>query len=249
MQNRTKLMIYGLIIFLTVLAAGAVWFRVAMSGGIYSIILNMRSRPDLDSSNLQLNRTRLAEQIDADFSGAIGNLGLARYQATSTQDTCYDGANNWKHQDGFAHRCTLRVMNFYGVDGDFRKTMMDIEKTLLASGWRSNNYDNTPNMEWSLDNKFVFAEGRRTERHLSPNPGNIYSYYKDELSLDIRSAERGATSLGSLEIMQAHSMGWIIENSFYDQRKFADVEEAFREVTRDHTYILGIAISGHYFEN
>jgi hypothetical protein len=44
-------------------------------------------------------------------------------------------------------------------------------------------------------------------------------------------------------------MGWVKENSFYDQRKLIDAGDILREVTRDHQYVLGIAISGHYFEN
>jgi hypothetical protein len=46
-----------------------------------------------------------------------------------------------------------------------------------------------------------------------------------------------------------HGMGWINKNNFYDQRKLADVSDVFRDVTADHTFILAVAISGHYFEN
>ena len=247
MQKRTKWVSLVLVLFLAVPMAGAVWLYVAMNGGIYGIILNMKSRPDPNSPDLRRSRATFEQQIDADFSRAVQSPGFVHYQ-TSTQDTCYDGANNWKHQDGFAHRCTIWVTNFYGFDGDFQKAMLDFEKVLLAAGWHSI-HDNTHDMEWSSNNKFVFAKDRTTDRRLSPYPGDIFSYYKDGLSLDVRSAERGATRLGSLEIMQAHSMGWVSENNFYDQRKVVDVGEVFREVTRDHSYILTVAISGHYFEN
>jgi hypothetical protein len=111
MRKGTK-WVSGLLIFLLSLPLfGAALFYVAMNGGIYSIILNMKSRPDLDSPDLKRNGTKLEEQIDADFSRAVPNGDFVQYE-TSTQDTCYDGANNWKHQDGFAHRCTLRVTNF-----------------------------------------------------------------------------------------------------------------------------------------
>jgi hypothetical protein len=49
--------------------------------------------------------------------------------------------------------------------------------------------------------------------------------------------------------VQAPGMGWISENNFYDQRKLVDVDDVFREVIRDHPYILAVSISGHYFEN
>jgi hypothetical protein len=78
---------------------------------------------------------------------------------------------------------------------------------------------------------------------------NPYRYYKDGFALDIRWAERGSSRLFSLKDIQALGMGWISDNNFYDQRKLTDAGEVFREVTRDHRYILAIAIRGHYFEN
>jgi hypothetical protein len=245
MQKRTRWIGGALIVALSVLAAGVSWFLfVTMNGGIYSIILNMRSRPDLDSPDLQRARTRLEEQIDAEFSRAMEKTGFARYQI-SKQDSCYDGVNNWKHQDGFAHRCTLRVTNFYGFDGDFRNAMLDFEKALLAAGWHSNIHD----MAWSLTNNSAVAQDRPTGRPANQYPDSINPYYKGGFALDIGWAQRGETRLFHLENTQAHNIGWINENNFYDQRKLADVGNVFREVTRDHTYIAAIAISGHYFEN
>jgi hypothetical protein len=83
----------GLLIFLlSVPLFGAALIFVAMSAGIYSIILNMKSRPGPDSPDLRRNRTKLEEQIGADFSRAIPSEGFVHYE-TSTEDTCYDGAN------------------------------------------------------------------------------------------------------------------------------------------------------------
>jgi hypothetical protein len=240
MRTRTKWAIGLLISLLSLPLLGAAWFFVAFNGGIYGIISSMKSRPDLDSPDLERNRTRLAEQIDADFSRAIPSDNFVRY-ARSTQDTCYDGANNWKHQDGFAHRCTFRVTNFYGLDGDFRKTMLDLEKGLLAAGWRSNIHD----MAWTLTHDDVAPQNQQTVDHL-PIP---YPYYEGGLTLDIRWAERGSQRLFGLKDIQAYSMGWVSENNFYDQRRLTDANDVFRDVTRDHQYILAIAISGHYFEN
>jgi len=240
MRTRTKWAIGLLIFLLSLPLLGAAWLFVAFNGGISSIILNMKSRPDLDSPDLKRNRTRLAEQIDADFSRAIPSDGFVHY-ARSTQDTCYDGANNWKHQDGFAHRCTFRVTNFYRLDGDFRKTMLDLEKGLLAAGWRPNIHD----MAWTLAQYDAAPQNQQTVDHL-PIP---YPYYKGGFTLDIRWAERGSQRLFGLKDIQAHSMGWVSESNFYDQRKLTDANDVFRDVTQDHQYILATAISGHYFEN
>jgi len=240
MRRRTKWAIGLLILLLSVPLFGTALIFIAMSGGVHGIILSMKSRPDLDSPDLKRNRAALEERIGADFSRAIPSEGLVHYEA-STQDACYDGANNWKHVDGFAHRCTLRVTNFYGFDGDFRKTMLDFEKRLLSAGWHSNIHD----MEWTLTQYDAVALSLRTVDRL-PNP---YPYYKDGFTLDICWAERGSRILFYLKNIQAHDMGWIKENNFYDQRKLIDAGDIFREVTRDHRYILGIAISGYYFEN
>ncbi len=245
MRTLTKWAIGLLISLLSVPLLGAAWIFVAINGGISSIILNMKSRPDLDSPDLKRNRAKLEDQIDADFGRAIPSDGFVHY-ARSTQDACYDGANNWKHQDGFAHRCTLRVTNFYGLDGDFRKTMLDFGKSILAAAWHPNIYDsNIHDIAWTLTQYDAATQNHDTVDHL-PNP---YPYYKGGFTLDIRWAERGSQRLFGLKDIQAYNMGWVSENNFYDQRKLTDANDVFRDVTRDHQYILAIAISGHYFEN
>jgi hypothetical protein len=233
----------GLVILLvSVPLLGAAWVFVAFSGGVQSILSNMKARPDLDSPELKRNRARLEEEINADFSRTVPGEGLVHY-ATSTQDACYDGANNWKHQDGFGHRCTLRVTNFYGFDGDFRKTLLDLAKALRAAGWRPN--VNVHDIASTLTQYDDAALSLHTVDRL-PNPS---PYLKGGFMLDMRWAERGSRSLFDLTNIQAHDMGWIKENNFYDQRKLIDAADIHRDVTRDHKYILGLAISGHYFEN
>jgi hypothetical protein len=240
MRTGIKWAIGLLILLLSIPLLGTALIFVAMSGGVHSILLNMKPRPDLDSPELKRNRAKLEEQIDADFSRTVPGEGLVHY-GTSMQDACHDGANNWKHKDGFGHRCTLRVANFYGFDGDFRRTMLDFGKALLAAGWQSNIHD----IEWTLTQYDAAALSLHTVDRL-PNP---YPYYKGGFTLDICWAERGSRILSGLKDIQAHNMGWVKENSFYDQRKLIDGGDILREVTRDHQYVLGIAISGHYFEN
>lgn len=238
MRKRAKLAI-GLLAFLVSLPLfGAAWFFIGMSGGIYSIILNMKSRPTLDSPDLRRNRTKLEAQIDGDFGRAVPNEGVVHYE-TSLQDSCYDGTNNWKRRDGFAHRCTLRATRFFGFDGDFRKAMLDFETGLFAAGWHFNIHD----MEWTLTNYYDAVTRNFHTVDYIPNP---YPYYKGGLALEIRWAERDSQRLLDLKNIQAHGMG---ENNFYDQRKLTDAADVFRKVTQDHRYILAIAISGHYFEN
>jgi hypothetical protein len=238
MRKSMKWAISLLILSLPLL--GAAWIFVAMNGGISSILFNLKSRPDLDSPELKRDRAKLEQQIDAAFSRDIPNQGFSHYER-SMRDTCYDGANNWKHQDGFAHRCTIRVTNFYGFDGEFRQTMLDFERNIFVAGWRSNIHD----MEWALTGYDATAPNRGTVDHLR----NPYPYYKDGFALDIRWAERGASRLFGLKEIQAVGMGWTSENNFYDQRKLNDADAVFGEVTRDHRSLLAIAISGHYFEN
>jgi hypothetical protein len=79
-----------------------------------------------------------------------------------------------------------------------------------------------------------------------PNP---YRYYKGGFTLDICRAERGYRILSGLKNIQAHDMGRVKESSFHDKRKLIDASDILREVTRDQKYMLGIAISGYYFEN
>jgi len=181
MRRRTKWASGLLIFLLSVPLFGAALIFVAMSGGIRSIILNVKARPDPDSPKLKRNRTQLEEQIGANFSRVVPSEGFVHYE-TSRQDTCYDGANNWKHMDGFAHRCTLLVTNFYGLDGDFRKNMLDFERALFAAGWHSNIHD----MAWTLTQYDAAAQSSHAIDRL-PNP---YPYYDGRFTLDICWKER-----------------------------------------------------------
>jgi hypothetical protein len=65
----------GLLILSLPLVAAA-WIFVAMNGGISSILLNLKSRPDLDSPELKRDRTKLEQQIDAAFSREIPSHGF-----------------------------------------------------------------------------------------------------------------------------------------------------------------------------
>jgi hypothetical protein len=232
MRRRAKWTI-GLLIFLSFIPlAGTALVFIAMNGGISSIILNMESRPDLDSPELNRSRAKLEQQILAHFNRAILGGSFIHFN-TSTQDTCYDGANNWKHTDGFAHRCTLLVTNFYGFDGDLRNSMLKFEKQLVAAGWHSNIHD----MAWALEQ----YEGA-IDRAASP-----YPYYQGSFELNMCWAERGSSSLFNFRNIRAQRMGWIEENNFYDQRNLVEVNNVFRRVTQEHRYIVAIAIRGHYF--
>jgi hypothetical protein len=119
--------------------------------------------------------------------------------------------------------------------------MLDFERRLVAAGWHSNIHD----IEWTLTQYDAATQNHHTGDYL-PNP---YPYYKSGFALDICWAERGSSRLFDLKKIQAHGMGWVSENNFYDQRKLVDARDVFREVTQGHRYIIAIAISGHYFEN
>jgi hypothetical protein len=220
------------------------YFYIMINGGIANAIRNLKPTPDLASAALKSDRTRLAAEIDAAFQGVAANTGFV-YYATSTHDRCYPGQNNFHMTEGFAHRCTLRLTRFYGFDGDFRQAMIDLEKRFLAAGWKlGRNYSTIPseqNMAYMMTHYYDVRPNVTVDQIARP-----LGYNRANLILVVDWAERTTKYFDSLAAIQRMDFGSLPS---YDQTSFQNGNEFFKSVTRDHRYILGAAIYGHYFEN
>jgi hypothetical protein len=219
---------------------------VQMNGGIVNTIRNLKPRPDLNDVAIKSDRTALEAAIAGALQSIETNRGFTAY-ATSKDDRCYEGQNNYKVTEGFAHRCTLRLTRFYGFDGDFRQQMIDLEKTLIDAGWKNGlAYDpraSEHNMENMMINYYDRYYGRdylTVDRIAAP-----LGYHTGTWKLEIRWAEKDTRDLSRLESNQKIRSSW----QFYERPELASVDQVFNKATQDHRYVAGIAISGHYFEN
>jgi hypothetical protein len=239
------IVLVGIAVVLPLLAVA--FFYVALNGGVYGTILNMKPRPDPDSPGINRDRAKLEADIDAAFQRVVANTDLAYYE-TSKDDACYDGVNNFKISDGYAHRCRLRVTRFYGFDGDFRQKMIDFEKGIIAAGWHfelGNGDGRYTHPSDSMESYMLVYYDTRPYGTVDHVAGPL-GYSKGAFDLRIKWAERNTTDRRSLKDLQS-----VTENMtrYYKQQSLQDVDDLFRRVTRDHRYVLAIAIEGNYFEN
>jgi hypothetical protein len=239
------LIVVGLVAASLLVALAA--FTVQMNGGIVNTIRNLKPRPDLDDRAIRSARQALETAIAGAHASIGTNSGFTAY-ATAKDDLCYPGQNNYKVTDGFAHRCTLRLTRFYAFDGDFRRTMIDLEKTLLDAGWKNGrSYDpqaSERNMESMMIHYYDRYYGRdylTVDRIAAP-----LGYHTGTLRLEIDWAEKATRDLSRLESNQRiPAPMW----RFYAHHELQNVDDVFKTATRDHRYLVAIAIYGHYFEN
>ena len=183
--------------------------------------------------------------IDAALD-AIGTANDFIPYATAMDDECYDGQHNFQVVTEYAHRCSLRLTRFFGFDGDFRQKMINFEKYVITTGWNhgyidfySKSASRTGNMEYIMINYYDKAPHRSLE--FIPTPGG---YHNSKLIMGIAWAEKSSTTISNFDYSQKDTRG-----GFYNNRSFVNVREVFDNATREHRYLISVAIWGNYFEN
>jgi hypothetical protein len=241
---KVTLIVLGIIASLLFIALGAL--AVQMNGGIVNTIRNLKPRPDLNDVAIKSDRKALEAAIEGALQPIGTNRGFTAY-ATSKDDRCYEGQNNYKVTEGFAHRCTLRLTRFYGFDGDFRQKMIDLEKTLIDAGWKNGlsyypqaSEHNMENMMIDYYDRYYGRNYLTVEKIATP-----IGYHTSTLKLEIGWAEKETRDLSRLESNQRIRSS----TQFYERHELQSADQLFNKATQDHRYFVGIAIYGHYFEN
>lgn len=240
------------------------------SGGVGNIIRNLKPAPDVERRTITRKRLRATEEAEAALAVLDAGTQFTSY-ATSTDDRCYKGENDWKIKEGYAHRCTVRMTRFYGMNGDFRAHMLGLEDLLASGGWqlpRSTSAELLPatfremfakyyDAYCSGDRIAVFGSGRivrpTCEVSKLPRSGSD-GYKKGNLVLWIECAERGETNLHMMDVVQRVPIGAVFKEhdrrfNLYQKTNLQDVEAQVREITASHRYVLSVTVQKTYFEN
>ena len=246
-----------IIVSLPLLAYG--YAIVSLNGGIANTIRILTPRPNMERAYIKVERETLDARISARLEAIAVASGFKVY-ASAKDDRCYDGENNWKRTDGYAHRCSLRLTRLLGFGGDFRQTMLDFEKSLLNSGWIA--VDRT--MEYVL----AEYDDRHPVLYRVPPPSG---YKMPGLVLDIDWAEGAGTRLqepdnnqkaqGSFQTFWAEDAKMRLykldsnqriregAQNFYQRSDYMNTQDAYNNAIRAERYVLSVSIHGHYFEN
>ena len=221
---------------------------VLLNGGIINTIRTLKPPPNLNDHAIKSKRKALETVIKSALQSIETNNGFTAY-ATSKDDRCYKGQNNYKQTEGFAHRCTLRLTRFYGFDGDFRQRMIDFEKMLISGGWKNGLYYYSQASENNMENMMIhyydqyYGRNYPTVDYITVPNG----YHTSTLKLIIAWAEK-ETETGRLNTLESHQQFLSSVSYFYRRQELQSVDEVFKKATQDHRYVVGIAIYGHYFE-
>jgi hypothetical protein len=257
---------FAAVVTLTLTGCAALLF----SGGAGNVIRNLKPAPDVESRTITRKRLRATEAVEAALATLDAGTGFTSY-ATSTDDRCYKGENDWKIKEGYAHRCTVRITRFHGMSGDFRANMLGLEHLLEADGWqlpRSTFADLPPatfremfatyyDVHCSGNQIAVFGSGRiaRPTCEVSRLPrSRSDGYRKSNLVLWIECAERGESNLFMMDFVQRVPIGALFKErdrnfNLYQKTNLQEVEAQFREITASHRYVLSVTVQETYFEN
>lgn len=233
---------------------------VSWNGGVANTIRRLTPRPNVEQASIKAEREKLDAGISARLDAIAAANGFKVY-GSAEDDRCYDGENNWKRTDGYAHRCSLRLTRLFGFDSDFRQTMLDFENSLLNSGWTAG----TSNMNTMM---VEYYDRRKAPLHHVPSPG---SYKMPGLTLAIEWDEGAGTPRQQPDdnqpVREAFHAFWDKDSrirryrldsnqriragsqDFYERSDTMDTPQAFNNATRSVRYVLSVSIYGHYFEN
>ena len=242
-------LITAAIIIVTAPLLGGAFLYVGFHGGIRGTILSLKPRPNLERADIKERRSKLRAEIESSFVQVMANTEFVAYE-TSSQDICYGGTHNPWRVDQFAHRCTLRLTRFFGFDDSFRDKMIEFEHRVLAAGWNVGRWGGS--MENLMTNYYDV-------RHLRNNPSMAidfvarpHGYYSDsgQLTMRIEWAERGSSNGPGVNGLNFVQRGFTdFPPPFFRQLNVHEGHEVLTKVTRDHKYVLAVAIYGHYFQN
>jgi hypothetical protein len=233
---------------------------VSWNGGFANTIRILTPRPNLELASIKADREKLDARIGAGLEAIVVASGFKLY-ASATDDRCYDGENNWKRSDGYAHRCSLRRTRLLGFDSDFRQTMLDFEKSLLTSGWAPAGR----NMDYEMAEYYDRRRSMLSDRlplqgyrmaglvlEISWTEGSSQplqhpeDHRKRGAAFDAFWAERNASRFRKLDANQRIRAG---SHVFYERSEYMNTVEAFNSANLAVRYMLFVSVQGDYFEN
>lgn len=232
-----KMVIESIVALSGVVGIATLWFMVSFTGGPSSIFSNLMGPPDTSSASYIDKKDEAKFSIEKSFASLENSAALKSY-GTSSKDACEQGQNNWKVHDGYAHRCTYRTSNFYGISDNLRQHLLDFEQKILKDGWNDSDTPECVHCTISdvIYNYFDNPRQNTSPLYLPPEPAY---YTKDGQSLDI---------------MFAHKM--LAKDDFFgyyglgpDNSGQQDFRDGLAAALRDNKYVLVISIQEIFFKN
>lgn len=238
-MNKKLLLTLGSILLIALIG-----LVIGVPGGITGVINNTKSPPNPDDLAYIERRNAVKNSIEGLLGSIESSINLESY-GDSTHELCYEGHNNWKRQDGFAHRCDYRLTRFFGFSGDFRKEMIELEQDFLRLGWAPRSGAELP-LERVMASYYDRYYEDRSDYLVSNLPAGSAVYQNGDKHLYLGFAEQETTTLSGLEFNQK-VIG--VSHDTHEVQDFQDVSKVFDKVVNDHQFLFSVSIEANFFEN
>ena len=248
-----KIFIITSIIIIAIPLIGYLLIVISFSGGINGVLSDLKSAPDPKSAAVTEKRSSAKKDIGTEFDQLEKSFTTSQTK-DSTYDNCYEGQNNWKVHEGYAHRCDYRVTRYYGFNGDFRQKMLGLEQELFKLKWQTSN-GTSNQLSYYMKNYYDLYYGDK-DPQVSANFGGTYlvsslptvinGYSKNSIGMDIAYGEKDSKDIYWLETAPGFSKQGF---PFFEDKNFIDVKSAFAEIIKDDRYVIAVSLEKNYFQN
>ncbi len=211
-------------------------------GGLGNLAKNLKSMPNPKSKEVSLPREKIRSEIKDEFSAVEQETGLTN-SGSEFLDECYKGQNNWKVHQGFAHRCSYRITQYYGFNPDFKIQMLNYFKNLAFLGWDIDNPSHS-NMITMTD-RFYRNVPAGSAQNAYLNGGTIVKKGSLEMHLHYQDTRYLLDSLSNYQNVMLRAT---LFKTFSDKR-LVNVGAIADAISKNNQYLLVISIEKDYFEN
>ncbi len=233
--NRRKLTLWRVIaIFGALVFLGMVTFvvllAVGLSGGLKGVVASMQSPPT--AKELAAPKASWSKALTRNLDAAMDPGAPFQFAQEARDDVCNEGQNNWKIQDGYAHKCELKITRFYAFSDDLRASLIVLDLRLQSEGF-------------TLLGSETMAETTNAIGFGTPSTDLLYPpcYQKGDLSLCMRLADRNTREFSSLTTSQRLGYGPPGPGS-----ELVDAASVAKEILQTQQYVLALSVKGTYYE-
>lgn len=248
-----KILIIVLGLVITSVLGFYLFVYIGFNGGFKQTYLSWKAAPDATSGKVKNQREKAVQTIEANMQALEDKAGFTKL-VTSQDDVCYSGQHNFEVKDPFAHICKFRETRYYAFNGDFRQSLTNYDKTLIASEWEpfegnsipsilTNYYDVYMN---TSDPVILHNFGGKYRVSDLPTPGYEKKVASDSLELGISWAQQDTPSLFLLEYSQHVGNSYGV---FHEEYKFNDVVSLFPKWIEKNQFVLSIGVQETYYQD
>jgi hypothetical protein len=214
----------------------------------------LSSSAKTDNTNKQIeSKSEEAQQIVnnnySEIKRIINQQGMT-YYANSDHDACYEVNIGDKWSGKYETVCAFRKTQFFGFDGDYSTTMIDIEDALITNGWKSNFGINKP-IESRLTSITKTRTQTQTQQSSTANTetkliGSV-DFKKGDFELTISDTKKGEKI--SYDIERSQQVNNAYSPSDTKSSKFQDISTITEEIFSKNQLILVISMEKQYYKS